>query len=49
MIHGGRDMKKIIIKDDDRVVGKWRIENYSDFEPTFKELKIKHDKIEVKE
>ena len=42
-------MKKIIIEDDDRkVIGKWRIDEYEDFEPILKGLKMKHNKIEDK-
>lgn len=42
MIVGGKTMKKIIIEDDDRaVIGKWRVEKISDFEPIMKKLKFK--------
>lgn len=50
MIVGGKDMKKIIIEDDDRrVIGKWRVNEIDDFEPIFEKLRMKHDKINYKE
>jgi hypothetical protein len=40
-------MKKIIIKDDEKVIGKWRVEKLSDFDDVYKSLKMKHEKIEI--
>lgn len=36
-------MKKIIIKDEERTIGKWNIEKIDEIESIVKKLKIKYD------